>query len=89
MDPADIEAIAAAVVARMPSPPPYREVLNVDEAVTFVGCPSVRAFGHWCRRYGVRPCARYRYRTMTLKKGLEREARGSYDSDAHRQKTAA
>lgn len=77
----DVERIVRGVVAAIATPPPPpRDVLNLDEAIAFVGKAHLRApvkaFTRWRRRHGVRHCGSPgRYSLRSLKAALEREQR--------------
>jgi hypothetical protein len=55
-----------------------RAVLNVDEAIKFVGKPSLEAFSVWRKKYQVPACGHGRFSTLALTNGLKRESNKTY-----------
>jgi hypothetical protein len=83
LSPEDIEAIARRVLElQREQQPPQRDVLNVSEAIAFVGKANLKApekaFLRWRKANGLRPCAKGRYSLRALKTALEREQRKTY-----------
>lgn len=83
LSPEDIEAIARRVIAlQQEQQPVHRDVLNVKEAIAFVGKSHLthpdRAFLRWRKAHQVRPCGKGRYSLRSLKAALEREQRKTY-----------
>ena len=83
LSPEDIEAIARRVVElQSQQTAPTRDVLNLTEAIAFVGKSHLaapeKAFLRWRKQHQVRPCAKGRYSLRSLKAALEREQRKTY-----------
>jgi hypothetical protein len=70
LDPQDIEAIAAAVAARLAVPAQLPYELTVEQAMLVTNHRSARAFHYWCKRRRVRPIARGRYSRRRLEAAL-------------------
>lgn len=70
LDPQDIEAIAAAVAARLAVPVVMPPELTVAQAMQLTNHRSARAFHYWCKRRRVRPIARGRYSRRRLESAL-------------------
>lgn len=69
-----IEALAEAVArkqARWNAP-----VLNLNEAMAYVGKRSERSFRRWCKDYKVRQCSSARWSRRALEMGMNAESRG-------------
>ena len=84
LTPEDIDAIARRVVELQAErqPAPVRDVLNVREAIAFIGKDHLanqeRAFLRWRKQHQLRPCAKGRYSLRSLKAALEREQRKTF-----------
>ena len=83
LSPEDIEAIARRVVElQREQQPVQRDVMNLKEAIAFVGKAHLadpeQAFLRWRKRHRVRPCAKGRYSLRSLKAALEREQRKTF-----------
>lgn len=76
----EIDAIARRVIELQAQP--VRDVLNLREAIAFVGkghlAAPEKAFLRWRKQHQVRPCAKGRYSLRSLKAALEREQRKTY-----------
>lgn len=77
--PSAVEQIARRVVELLGQSAPGRDVLNLGEAIAYVGkaeCAAPeKAFARWRKKHGVRPCGRARYSRRSLNAALEREGR--------------
>jgi len=54
-------------------------VMNVDEAMAYVGCRSRSVFNRWSKKWSVWACSRGRYARTKLDLGLDRESRGAWE----------
>lgn len=74
LDPADIEAIASAVAAKLRSAP--APVLQKPQAMELVGKNSDSAFERWVKKWAPKSrCDQGRYNVAALRRGMEAEAR--------------
>jgi len=83
LTPEDIAAVARRVIElQREQQPATRDVLNVTEAIAFVGKSHLahpeKAFLRWRKAHGLRPCGKGRYSLRALKTALEREQRKTY-----------
>jgi hypothetical protein len=83
LTPEDIDAVARRVIElQREQQPATRDVLNVTEAIAFVGKSHLahpeKAFLRWRKAHGLRPCGKGRYSLRALKTALEREQRKTY-----------